>query len=235
MRRPAHATATRCGKWVLLLAVLLPLLSPHASVFRRHKGQVVDTLTGLGGARVYSTPAEVNGAPGTLSAYAFTGQSAAEVSSTLTRQLKLSPSAGGMLAHQDNNRSQRVLVLPSGHGTDACIALIFDQSLRDAQRSAGAPPAWPDGFAAFPGTPRFTAVCANTRTAFATADVQGAPEEAVQEAAAALLANGWHETPASTPTFKLFSERNRTCAVFAARDPKTEQTTLSVIQRSGAK
>jgi hypothetical protein len=140
----------------------------------------------------------------------------------------------GFLTHHENNRVQRILILPSPDSTDSCIALLFDPALRDAQRTADKPIAWPEAFVSFPGTPRFTAVCANTRTSFATADVQGAPEDAVLEAAAILRASGWTETPASTPTFRLFSERNRLSAVFASRDPKTDQTTLSIIQRDGA-
>ncbi|MCL1920895.1 MAG: hypothetical protein FWG50_07425 [Kiritimatiellaeota bacterium] len=220
-----------------MLAALAPLLSSHALFFFRTKGRVADTLNGLGGTRVYSTPAEVNGSPGTLSAYAFTGRDAHEVSAVLTKQLKLPPAprgSGALLTYKDNDRVQRLIVLPSGQGSGDCIALVFDQSLRDAQRNADAPPAWPDGFPPLPGTPRFTAVCANTRTAFASADAHGAPEDAAQEAAAALQAAGWHETPASTPAFRLFSDRNRLCAVFASRDPKTGQTTLSVVQRNGA-
>jgi len=225
------------GKWVLLLAALIPLLSLQASIFRRYKGQVVDTLNGMGGTHVYSTPVEVNGSPGTLSAYSFSGQTAAEVSAVLTSHLKLPPVprfSGAFLTHQENNRVQRVLVLPSGNGINACVVLLFDQALRDAQRSANKPLAWPEGFASFSGTPRFTAVCASTRTSFATAEVSGAPEDAAQEAASILRANGWSESPAATPTFRLFSERNRLCAVFASRNPQSGQTTLSVVQRNGA-
>jgi len=228
---------TKYGKWVLLLAVLIPLLSLQASFFWRYKGQIVDTLSKMGGTRVYSTAVEVNGSPGTLSAYSFTGQTATEVSAALTTQLKLPPIpqfSGAFLTHQENNRMQRVLVLPAGGGVNACVVLLFDQALRDAQRSADKLLAWPEGFPPFSGIPRFTAVCANTRTSFATTEVAGAPEDAAQEAAAVLRANGWDESPAATPTFRLFSERNRLCAVFASRDPQTGQTTLSVVQRSGA-
>ena len=225
------------GKWVLLLAVLIPLLSLQASIFRRYKGQIADTLNGMGGTRVYSTAVEVNGSPGTLSAYSFVGQTAGEVSDVLTTHLKLPPVpqfSGGFLTHQENNRLQRVLVLPSGGGVNTCVVLLFDQALRDAQRSAGRPLAWPDGFAPFSGTPRFTAVCANTRTSFATAEVAGAPEDAAQEAASILRANGWSESPAATPTFRIFSERNRLCVVFASRNPQTGQTSISIVQRNGA-
>jgi len=225
------------GKWVLLLAVLIPLLSLQASIFRRYKGQIADTLSVMGGTRVYSTPAEVNGLPGTLSAYSFTGRTAAEVSSVLTSHLKLPPVprlSSGFLTYQENNRVHRVLVLPASGSVNACIVLLFDQALRDAQRSADTPTAWPDGFPAFPGTPRFTAVCANTRTAFATAEVAGEPEDAAYNAAAILRANGWSETPVATPTFRLFSERNRLCAIFASRDPQSGETTISIVQRNGA-
>ena len=226
-----------CGKWVLLLAVLIPLLSLQASFFRRYKGQIVDTLNGMGGTRVYSTAVEVNGSPGTLSAYSFVGQTATDVSAALTSLLKLPPVprfSGSFLTHQENNRVQRVLVLPSGGGINACTVLLFDQTLRDAQQSADRPLTWPEGFAPFAGMPRFTAVCANTRTSFATAEVAGTPEDAVQDAASVLRANGWSESPAATPTFRLFSERNRLCAVFASRNPQTGQTAISIVQRNGA-
>jgi hypothetical protein len=127
-----------------------------------------------------------------------------------------------------------MLVLPSADSTDSCIVLVFEQAARDAQRSADTPLAWPDGFTSFPGTPLFAAVCANTRTTFATAETMGAPEDAAQEAAVVLRGKGWAEVPVSTPTFKLFSERSRLCVVFATRDPKTGQTTLSIIQRDGS-
>ena len=223
--------------WLLLFAVVIPPLSLYAPIFQRSKGTVADMLVGMGGASVYSTPVQVNGAPGTLSAYAFKRQFAHEVSAVLTKQLKLPsvpPFSSAFLTYQENNRIQRMLVLPSVDSTDSCIVLVFDQAVRDVQRSTDTPPAWPDCFASFPGTPRFTAVCANTRTTFVTAETMGAPEDAAQEAAAILRGKGWTETPASTPTFKLFSEHNRLCAVFASRDPKTGQTTLSVVQRDGA-
>jgi len=223
--------------WLLLLALAIPVISLDASIFRRYKGQVVDVLTAMGGANVYSTPVQVNGTPGTLSAYVFSRHFASEVSAVLTRQLKLPPlppSTSGFLTFRESNRVQRMLVLPSGDGTDSCIVLVFDQALRDAQRSADTPVAWPDGFASFPGTPLFTAVCANTRTVFATAETQGTPEDALQEAASVLRGKGWTETPASTPAFKTFAERNRLCAIFASTDPKTGQTTLSIVQRDGA-
>ena len=237
MRRSRNLLATRHGRWLLLIAILAPLFSLYAPIFQRSKGRVADMLTAMGGANVYSTPAQVNGTPGTLSAYSFSRQFAHEVSAVLTRQLNLSPvqsHSSTFLTHTENNRLQRLLVLPSADSTDSCIVLVFDQSLRDAQRSAGVPLAWPDGFASFPGTPRFTAVCANTRTTFATADATGTPEDIAQEAADVLLGKGWTQSPASTPAFKLFSDRNRLCAVFASRDSKTGQTTLSIVQRDGS-
>lgn len=233
----ARLLPARCGRWVLVLVVLLSSLSLQAGIFRRYKGHIADTLGVMGGTRVYATPVEVNGSPGTLAAYSFVGQTAAEVSAVLSAQAKLPPasrSSGGFLTYQENNRVQRVLVLPSGNGKAECIVLLFDQALGDAQRTANKPDAWPEGFTSFPGTPRFTAVCANTRTTFVTAEVTGMPEDAVQVAAAILVAGGWSETPAATPTFRLFSERNRLCAIFASRDSQSGQTTLSVIQRNGA-
>ncbi|MCL2104010.1 MAG: hypothetical protein FWH21_02995 [Kiritimatiellaeota bacterium] len=237
MPRPRNLLAAAYGRWLLLILALAPLLPSYAPIFWRSKGRVVDVLTGMGGASVYSTPVQVNGAPGTLSAYAFKGRFISEVTSVLASQLKLPPlpkSPSALLTFQESNRLQRMLVLPSSDGTDSCIVLVFDQSLRDAQRSADAPVAWPEGFASFPGAPRFTAVCANTRTTFATADAVGPPETVAQEAAAVLRGKGWTESPASTPTFKLLSDRNRICAVFASLDPTTGQTTLSIVQRDGS-
>jgi len=225
------------SRWVLVLAVLLPLLSLQGSVFRRYRGHVADTLGVMGGTRVYSTPVEVNGSPGTLSAYAFTGQTAEEVSGVLASHMRLPPVPSpfsGFLTYRENNRLQRALVLPSGSGVNECVVLLFDQALRDAQRAAGTPAAWPEGFPPFPGAPQFTAVCANTRTSFATAEAAGTPEDAVQVAAAVLRGSGWSETPAATPTFRLFSERNRLCAVFASSNPKSGQTLISIVQRNGA-
>lgn len=214
------------------------MLALHAPIFHSYKGQVPETLSALGGTSVYSTPTQVNGAPGTLSAYSFTRQTAAELSAALTARLKLPPvprGTTGFLTYQADNRVQRILVLPSADNTDACVVLLFDQSVGDTQRAAKAEATWPNGLGAMPGTPRFSASCDNTRTTFVTAETHGTPEDAAESAAAVLRAQGWKETPASTPTFRLFSERNRFCAVFASRDPKTGETTLSIIQRNGSR
>jgi hypothetical protein len=55
------------------LAALLGLLAPalDADVFWRMPSDAGAALRTLGGARVYMTDVEVNGAPGTLAAYAF--------------------------------------------------------------------------------------------------------------------------------------------------------------------
>jgi hypothetical protein len=87
---------------------------------------------------------------------------------------------------------------------------------------------------AFAATPIFSAVCAVTRTAFVTAELEASPEAAVQEAANALLQSGWSDTGPSTPSFRIFASGRKTCLLLAAHNGKTQRTTISVLQREGS-
>ncbi len=241
---------TRGARWIAprmtaRLAMLLVLLAPSldADVFWRMPSDAGAALRALGGARVYTTDVEVNGAPGTLAAYAFS-ESPPTLRLRLSRQFGLSPTAAGqgavgrstacLMTHADKNSVQRLLVLPSPVSRDDSVVLAFEQSLRHAAAARQQPTAWPDGLPILNATPRFTAFCANTRTRFVTAETDAQPEAAMQEATHRLTGAGWRETTPTTPTFKLFVSGRRQCVLFAHAPAPSEGTLISLLQREGA-
>jgi len=216
-----------------LCLLALPL---RGEVFWRLPKTSDAVLRQMGGERVYATDVQVNGAPGTLTAYAF-GRAPARVSADLSRAFGLPPPApfgATFLAHTEKDRLRRLLVLPAASDSEACVVLAFDQPLRDAALARQSPPAWPEGLPALAATPLFSAVCALTRTAFVTAESSSAPAAAAHEAAQTLHAAGWAETTPSAATFKLFVSGRKQCVLFAARAPQSERTTISLLQREGA-
>jgi hypothetical protein len=224
-----------------LLVLLTPVLD--AEVFWRIPSDASATLRALGGARVYATDVEVNGAPGTLAAYAF-NESPATLSQRLSHRFNLAstaarPSVLGrgsacMITHASKNSLQRLLVLPSPASRDDSVVLAFEQSLRNAAATRQQPPAWPDGLPVLNATPRFTALCTKTRTRFVTADADATPEAAVQDAARILTGAGWSETTPTTPTFKLFVSGRKQCLIFAHAPSPSDNTQISLLQREGA-
>ena len=232
--RPPSSRRTEC----LAALAALTAAALSADVFWRMPSTADATLRALGGARVYATDVTVNGAPGSLAAYAF-GETPATLRTRLARQLNLPLPVGAgqgaaLLTHVRNNSMQRLLVLPAAAGLGGCVVLAFEQKLRDAAAASREPPAWPDGLPALNATPRFTAFCAKTRTHFVTAASSDAPEDAARDAARALTDAGWTETPPGTPTFKLFVSGHKQCLLYANCANDSEGTLISLLQREGA-
>lgn len=232
--RPSSSRRTEC----LAALAALTAAALSADVFWRMPSTADATLRALGGARVYATDVTVNGAPGSLAAYAF-GETPATLSARLARQLNVPLPAGAaqgaaLLTHARKNSMQRLLVLPAAAGLGGCVVLAFEQTLRDAAAASREPPAWPDGLPALNATPRFTAFCAKTQTRFVTAASSDAPEDAAQDAARALAGAGWSEAPPGTPTFRLFVSGRKQCLLYANRANDSEGTLISLLQREGA-
>ena len=228
--RPPSSRRTEC----LAALAALTAAALSADVFWRMPSTADATLCALGGARVYATDVTVNGAPGSLAAYAF-GETPATLRTRLARQLNLPLPVGAgqgaaLLTHVRNNSMQRLLVLPAAAGLGGCVVLAFEQKLRAAASASREPPAWPDGLPALNATPRFTAFCAKTRTRFVTAASSDAPEDAAR----ALCGAGWRETTPATPTFKLFVSGRKQCLLFAHAPSPSEGTLISLLQREGA-
>lgn len=222
----------------ILLALLIPFCL-SAELFWRFKKSSSRVLQDLGGTRVYSTPVQVNGAPGTLNAYTFEDLSSSEVGHQLKRRLSLAKGVGSsgasMITAQEGGRLQRFLVIPAASGASSSVVLMFEQSLQEAKkRSADAPLAWPEGLSMLPGVPRFTASCTATRASFVTAETAHEPEAAMAAVATALSGNGWQPLPVATATFQLFVRGSKTCVAFAMRPAGAVQTTISVLQRDGS-
>ena len=225
---------------LLLIAVAGCLtLAARADVFWRLPKTAGTRLSALGGSRMYATDVQVNGAPGTLAAFAF-DTSTSQVSASLARRLKLpqqgvaAPGTAAMLTHAENGRLERYFVLPSPTLGGGCVVLAFDQSLRDAAKTGQAAIAWPAGIPAFAAEPLFTAVCAKTRATFVTAEAASSPEAAMQDAAQALRGAGWDEVPPSMPTFKIFVSGRKQSVLFANHGAHSERATISLLQREGA-
>jgi hypothetical protein len=190
----------------------------------------------MGGVRVYASDVQVNGAPGTLSAFSL-AMTAAEAGATLARRLRLPPAApfgATLLTHVEKDRVRRLFVLPSPASEAACVVLSFDQSLRDFARTRNEPKTWPDGVPALNAVPLFSAACALTRTTFVTAETPSLPDAAVREATQVLRGAGWQEVPPASATFKILTSGRKQCVLLASRNPQSERTTISVLQREGA-
>jgi hypothetical protein len=146
--RPPSSRRTEC----LAALAALTAAALSADVFWRMPSTADATLCALGGARVYATDVTVNGAPGSLAAYAF-GETPATLRTRLARQLNLPLPVGAgqgaaLLTHVRNNSMQRLLVLPAAAGLGGCVVLAFEQKLRAAAAASREPPAWPDGLPA---------------------------------------------------------------------------------------
>lgn len=222
---------------LLTAACGLLLCQPlHSEVFWRLPKRADTALQQLGGTCVYSTGVQLNGAPGTLSAYSFS-LSSTEVRSSLSRTLGLPPSTsfgGACLALTEKDRLHRFFILPAASGESACVVLAFDQAARDVAQALRDGPVWPEGLpAVVSGPPLFSAVCNQTRTAFAVAEAPSDPQTATLEASQALRRAGWSEQAASSSTFKIFSSERKICLLFSSRQPQTERTLISVLQREG--
>lgn len=215
-----------------VLGSLCIVLALRGDVFWRLSKNSGNTLRQLGGTCMYTTDVQVNGAPGTLSAYTF-GLGPTTVSTRLARTLGLKPSAA-FLTHTQGGRMQRMIVLPSPATPDACLVLAFDQTQANAAKARQKPAAWPSGVPALAATPLFTAVCAKTRATFVTAESDASPEAAVESAAQTLQGAGWTEAPPSIPGFKLFVSDRKQCVVFAHRAAQSGRTEISLLQREGS-
>ena len=215
---------------------LLFSLPLHADVFWRLPRTADAALQQMGGVRVYTTEVQVNGAPGTLSAFALQSTAMA-ASADLARRLGLPPAASfgaSLITHVEKDRLCRLFVLPSPASETTCVVLSFDQSLSDFARTQKDPKQWPEGLPALNATPLFSATCALTRTTFVTADTPSLPGTAVQEAAQALRGAGWEEASPANDTFRILTSGRKQCVLLASRNPQTERTTISVLQREGA-
>ena len=220
----------------LLVFVLLVSPALHAEVFWRQPKRADTALRQMGGVCVYTTDVQVNGAPGTLSAYVL-GSTAPEAGAALTRRLGLPPApafGASLITHAEKDRMHRLFVLPSPASEATCVVLAFDQSLRDFMRTRNEPQHWPEGIPALNATPLFSASCTLTRTTFVTAETPDTPETAVREAAQTLNKAGWQEASPATASFKLLTSGRKQCVLLATRNPQTERTTISVLQREGA-
>jgi hypothetical protein len=225
-------------KLLFALVLLIPLCL-SADIFWLFKKSTSRVLQDMGGESVYSTPVQVNGSPGTLTAYSFDKFSSLEIGRELKQRLAVAKDAtisdATMITAQEEGRVQKFLVLPSTHGGSASVVLMFEQSLQEMKkRSSKEALEWPEGLSMLPGTPRFTAACAATRTTFVTAETATEPTATLTAVESALKGAGWTALPLSTPTFKLFVRDTKTCVAIAMRSAGATQTTLSVMQRDGS-
>jgi len=233
MRVPAKRTRSFLG-CALAAALGLFVLTLRADVFWRMSRHGDEVIQRLGGVRAYATDVRVNGTSGTLSAYAV-GRPANEVRAELARLADIksrgAASQGAMVALVENNRLRRYLVLPAASDDAACVVLAIDQPQTSGARPA---PAWPEGLPAVAGDLIFSAVCAATRTSFATAETASAPEDAVREAAQNLNSAGWVQVSPAAPAFRMFASGRKICLLCASRAEAGNKTVISVLQREGA-
>lgn len=227
-------------RYRLVLAVLFGAVAPlllQAEFFWRLPGTSEAQLKQLGGARLYATDVEVNGAPGNLAVYAFESAPDA-VGRQLARTLNLPlPRRGGeaaWLTSAVGNTLQRMLVLPSPASPDACMVLAFDQRTHHAEQARGKTPAWPPGVPVLSAKPLFTAECKRTRTTLVTADSTATPASLLQEATALLHSAGWSEMAPATGSLRMFTSDQRQCVLYASRNAQTGATIITLLQRDGA-
>ena len=222
----------RAARFVLFCA-----FSAQGEVFLRVPRTAGAVLSGLGGDKVYETAIQVNGAAGTLEAYAFAGTMAPELGARVAGQLGLPalvPRSGGtMLTMSRNGKVCKVLVLPSVGGRDQCVALVIEQREAEVSQAKAGRPAWPEGVPAFDATPVFTAVSEKTRTTFLTAETTAAPDAAASSAIAALTQAGYGEATPKGASCRIFSSGRRQAVLFAEQ-ADNGKTNVSLIVREGS-
>lgn len=221
---------------VLLLSFALGVSGLRADFFWRIPRQADPLLTSMGGSRLYATEVELNGAPGTLQVFAFSGVRAPDLSRRVSARMKLPPASrrpgGSLMSYRENGRETHLLVLPSPGGRDRCVVLAFEA---ESAARAGGVPGWPDDLPPLDAaTPTFSAVCKLTRTSFVTAETSSSPEAALAGAGATLLRQGWKEASPPAASCKIFTDKHKHCLVFASADPRTGRTTISLLQRKGS-
>ncbi|MBP5321714.1 MAG: hypothetical protein J6334_12070 [Kiritimatiellae bacterium] len=219
--------------WIPLF-ILFSVRPSAAEFFWRLPRRAETVLEQLGGMPVYETPIQVNGAPGTLTAHAFTGQTASGLAAQIARRLGLPvpPTAPGgtMLTHDDKTRLTKYLVLPSPSGHDSCVTL----AIAAKGRPPSTPTGWPAQVPALNAEPRFTAVCEKTRTGFVTAESALTPEAALADATTRLAQAGWREAFSAGASCKIFTLNSKQCIVFASAESGTGRTSVSLLCREGA-
>jgi len=220
---------------ILLIACIGVASLATADVFWRFRRASNTLLSQMGGRSIFVSEATINQRPGTVSVYTFENQSPAALKRQLSQQAGCSGRAGGdgtaLLTAVDQGVVRRMVVLPDAARLARSTVISFEQSVDGAQSGKAS---WPAGSVVNLGTPRFSAMCAATRTLFVTAEMTGTPQAAIEEARLQLVQAGWAEMPVSTPTFSLFVKGLHVSTVYAGTDSKSGATVISVLQREGA-
>lgn len=220
---------------ILVVACVAVASLATADVFWRFRRAPSTLLSQMGGRSVFTSEATINQRPGTVSVYTFENQPPAALTRQLVRQAGCSGSAGrggtALLTAVEQGVVRRMVVLPDAERLERSTVISFEQSMEGAQAGKAS---WPAGSVVNLGTPRFSAMCAATRTLFVTAEMTGTPQAALDAARMQLVQAGWAEMPVSTPVFSLFVKGLHVSTVYAGTDSKSGATVISVLQREGA-
>ena len=223
---PTRLDSTRLVLFSLLFSFcLLPLAFPE--IRTRLSPSAHRTLESAGAVMVYNTPATVNGARATLSAYTFPAPpSAASAETARLLNLPFVPAADGSAT---SSNKTHLIVLPAADPRQSLLFLTQYETAPDPGRAVEFPKGLPH-----PGNaePVFSATLDATRTSFASATSLAPPEEIHADMAGRLAAQKWR--PALPATFaksmEVYSRGNAVFIVHTAPQPDGS-TRFTLLQR----
>ena len=222
--------------FIKALIVILPL-TLTADIFMRIPRRASTVLQELGGSMVYRTPVKINGKKGSLSTFAF-NETSDVISHRVARKLKLPPpsSQSTVILDTSNKTLCRYFIIKTPNLDNTCLVTAIEQSAAVFRGMGNQPTPWPDNIPTLNATAGFTAVCSKTGTTFLSATSHcTSPQQAADEAADILTQTGWHATPPTTPTFKIFTKGRQQCIVFSTENQHSHQITINILQREGSK
>jgi len=225
-----------------MLRQLLPTLlfifplTLAADIFMRTPRQASAVLRTLGGAMIYESPVAINGKAGSLSTFVF-NETSDLIAHRLAARLKLPPPSAhsAIILDASNKTLCRYFIMKAPDLGNSCIVTVIEQKAA-VFRNGNTPPPWPDNIPALNATAAFSAVCEKTGCTFlSAASLCSSPQQAAEEAAAALIQAGWQATLPATPTFRIFTRQRQQCLVFSTENPHSRQITINLLQREGSK
>ena len=223
-------------KFTKALIIILPL-TLMADIFMRIPRRATTVLQDLGGSMVYKSSVRINGAAGSLSTFAF-NESSDIISHRVARKLKLpQPSSHSTVMLDASNKTLcKYFIMKAPNLENRSLVTAIEQKASVFKDAGNGPPPWPDNIPVLNATAGFTAVCSKTRTTFLSANSRcNSPQQATDEAAAALSQISWKATPPATPTFRIFTKGRKQCIVFSTENPHSHQITINILQREGSK
>lgn len=233
--------------WLITLAftfVIATSTISHARVFWRWNATVESdsTMKSLGGKTAYSAPIKLNGGNGTITVHSF-NEDIATVTKTLRRAFNtkgLQVENGSMATATITDNGMVInLIAISMQAYGPTTVFKFSQTTEDAARSKNPPQNPIKEIPQFPNAKTsFYAKDEKTKTALAVSSAPTTVQSVLSFYLSELPADGW-SAPLSSPNnphptgqMMLYQKNNQLCCIFAAPNPNTQQTNITVLHKT---